>query len=135
MRSEDGVGQGRYPDLKLKPQGTDGGAELPVLSNRIYQQMSPQPELRPMTENLRGLYGPAHQPLGQCTVRLEIPELSVRVTYDMIVDNINEDLLIDANLINYLGISIRYADKMMERNGRMTRGIARLRGEARVRRL
>ena len=113
----------------------DGGAELPVLSNRIYQQMSPQPELRPTSENLRGLYGPAHQPLGQCTIRIEIPELAVRVTYDVIVDNISEDLLVDANLMNYMNINIRYADKLMERKGKTTRGIARLRGEGRVRRL
>lgn len=113
----------------------DGGAELPILSHRLYQQMSPQPELRPTTENLRGLYGPAHQPLGQCTVKLAIPELAVRVTYDVIVDNISEDLLIDASLMSYMGISIRYPEKLMERKGRTTRGIARLRGEGRVRRL
>ena len=113
----------------------DGGAELPVLSNRVYQQMRPQPELRPTTENLRGLYGPAHQPLGQCTVKLEIPELAVRVEYDVIVDNISEDLLVDANLMSYMGITIKYQDKQMERKGKTTRGIARLRSEGRVRRL
>ena len=113
----------------------DGGAELPVLSNRIYQQMSPEPELRPTSENLRGLYGPAHQPLGQRTVILEIPELSVRVTYDMIVDNISEDYLVDANLMNYMNINIRYADKLMEQKGKTTRGIARLCGEGHVRHL
>jgi len=111
----------------------DGGAELPVLSNRIYQQMYPQPELRPVTENLRGLYGPAHQPIGQCTVRMEIPELCVRVSYDVIVDDIAEDMLVDASLMSYMGISVRYADKILERKGKMTRGIARLRGESRAR--
>jgi len=111
----------------------DGGAELPVLSNRIYQQMYPQPELRPATENLRGLYGPAHQPIGQCTVRMEIPELCVRVSYDVVVDDIAEDMLVDASLMSYMGISVRYADKMLERKGKTTRGIARLKGESRVR--
>ena len=59
----------------------------------------------------------------------------MRVTYDVIVDNISEDLLVDANLMNYMNINIRYADKLMERKGKTTRGIARLRGEGRVRRL
>ena len=113
----------------------DGGAELPVLSNRIYQQMQPQPELRPTTERLRGLYGPAHTPLGQCTLQIEIPELAVRVTYEVVVDNIAEDFLVDASLMNYMGINVRYTDKLLERKGRTTRGVARLRGEGRVRRL
>ena len=66
---------------------------------------------------------------------MEIPELAVRVSYDVIVDDIAEDMLVDASLMNYMGISVRYADKVLERKGKTTRGIARLRGEGRVRRL
>ena len=113
----------------------DGGAELPVLSYRVYQQMDPQPELRPTSETLRGLYGPAHQPLGECTVTLEMPELGVRVTYNVIVDDISEDILIDAYLMGYLDISLKYADRELTRKGKTVKGIARVKGEGCVWRL
>ena len=50
--------------------------------------MSPQPELCPTYEKVKGLYGLNHCPFGECTVKLEIQELFVAISYDVIVDNI-----------------------------------------------
>ena len=52
----------------------DSGAEVALLSLRMYEQLRPQPELRP-TNEIKGPYGPNHSPLGECIVKLEIPEL------------------------------------------------------------
>lgn len=46
----------------------NGGAEVPILSYKVYQEMDPQPVLRRTTEVIRGLYGPHHQPVGECTL-------------------------------------------------------------------
>ena len=97
--------------IQVKIQGTsqrilavcDGGAELAVMSRKLYSQLDPKPELRPTEESVRGLYGPEHTPLGECTVQIEIPELSVQVHYDVVVDDIEEDLLIDAAFMHYTG--------------------------------
>ena len=55
----------------------DGGAEVALKSQRLYQQLDPKPELRPITEKIKGLYGPNHSPLGECSINVKIPELSV----------------------------------------------------------
>ena len=55
------------------------------------------------------MYGPDHTPLGECTLQVKIPELSVAADYDSIVDDIEEeDLLGDASLLHYMEIQLRY---------------------------
>ena len=56
-----------------------------MISQRLFRQLDPQPELRTMTEKVKGLYGPDHTPLGECTLQVQIPELSVAAVYDFIV--------------------------------------------------
>ena len=120
--------------IQVKIQGTsqrilavcDGGAELAVMSRKLYSQLDPKPELRPTEESVRGLYGPEHTPLGECTVQIEIPELSVQVHYDVVVDDIEEDLLIDAAFMHYTGIQINYVTKELTRKERTVKGIARV---------
>ena len=48
----------------------DGGAEVAMISQRVFQQLDPQPELIPTTEKVKGLYGPDHTPLGECTLQV-----------------------------------------------------------------
>ena len=79
----------------------DGGAEIAFMSKRVFDQLGPQPELHPTNEKVKGLYGPNHSPVGECTVKLAVPELSVAITYDVKVDNIDEDFLIDALMLHY----------------------------------
>lgn len=114
----------------------DGGAELAVLSRKLYSQLEPKPELRPTEESVRGLFGPEHTPLGECTIQIEIPELAVQVCYDVIVDEIEEDLLIDAAFMHYAEIQINYVTKELSRKERTVKGIARVsRANYRVRRV
>jgi len=73
----------------------DGGAEVAVLSNCLYSQMDPKPELRTTIEGIHGL--------------------------------------VDAAKMNCMGIQLKYDEKVMVCHDKMTRGIARLRGEHRMR--
>ena len=114
----------------------DGGAEVAMMSYRLYSQLEPRPELRPATENVRGIYGPQHDPIGECTVQIKIPELSVVITYDVIVDDIQEDLLIDATMMHYAGVQLKYDTQELVRKGKVVKGIARVsRNEYKARRL
>ena len=51
--------------------------------------MDPKPELRPTTESIRGLYGPNHDPIGECTIQIQVLELAVVVSYDAKVEAID----------------------------------------------
>ena len=114
----------------------DGGAELAIMSHRLYQQLEPRPELRPTTESVKGLYGPQHNPIGECTLQVTIPELKLTVTYDFIVDDIEEELLLDAPLLHYVGVQIDYKTGELKRKDKKVKGIARLsRSEYKARRL
>ena len=79
-----------------------------MISQRIFQQLNPQPELIPTKQKVKGLYGPDHTPLRECTLQVKIPELSVVADYDFIVDDIEEDLLVDASLLHYMEVQLRY---------------------------
>ena len=67
---------------------------------RVYEWLQPQPELWPTSEN--------HSPLGQCTVKVEIPELAVAINYNVIVNDIEEDFLIDASMLHYVQVQVKY---------------------------
>ena len=79
----------------------DGGAEVALLSQWVYQQLDPKPVLHPTTEKIKGLYGPSHGSSCECLIKAEMPELSVAVNYVLIVDDIEEDLLINASMLHY----------------------------------
>ena len=66
------------------------------MSQSIYQQLDLKPALHPTAEKIKGLYGPNHSPLGECSIKIKIPELAVAVNFDFIVDDIEVDMLIDA---------------------------------------
>ena len=104
----------------------DGGAEVAMLSHKLYRQMKPRPELRATTERVRGLYGPEHDPKGECTVQIKIPELSVAISYDVIVDDIDEDFLMDATLLHYAGVQLDYSKQVLTRKNKVVKGIARV---------
>ena len=107
----------------------DGGAEVAIMSTRLYSQLQPQPELRPAEESVKGLYGAEHKPRGICTVEIEIPELSVIINYDVVIDDIEEDLLIDATMMQYAEMQLKYDTQELQRKGKVAKCIARLRKE------
>ena len=114
----------------------DGGAEVSLMSQRIYQQLDPKPELRPATEKTEGLCGPNHSPMSECSIKFEIPESSVAINYDFIVGGIEEDPLIDASMLHCAQIQLRYNTQELSRKGKVARGVARLRPrEYRARRI
>ena len=78
-----------------------------MISQGIFQQLDSQPKLRPTKEKVKGLYGPDRTPIGECTLQVQIPELSEGAAYDFIVDDI-EDLLIDVSLFHYMEVQLRY---------------------------
>ena len=73
----------------------NGGSEVALMSQRLYEQLDPKPELCPTTEKIKGLYDPNHSPMGEFSIRVKIPELSVVINYDFIVEDIEEDLLLN----------------------------------------
>ena len=114
----------------------DGGAEVAMMSRRLYEQLDPKPELRPATENIRGIFGPQHKPFGECTVKVTIPDLAVEIEYDVVIDDIEEDLLIDATMMHYAEIQLKYDTQELLRKNKTVKGIARVsRSEFRARRL
>ena len=114
----------------------DGGAEVTVLSRRVYDLMDPQPELRRTGDNrLSSAFGDEHPTLGEVTLHIQIPELAVTMDYDVLIADIDEDLLVDASLMHYADIDLHYGSHQMVRKGKVLRGVARARGDRKVRRL
>ena len=114
----------------------DGGAEIAMISKNLYDLLDPKPVLRPTEEKVKGLYGPNHNPLGECTVQIKIPELALAMEYDVVVDNIEEDLLIDAAMLHYAGVQLKYDTQELSRKDRTVKGVARVtRGSYRARRV
>ena len=52
--------------------------------------------------------------------------MSVVVTYDVIVDDIDEDFLIDATLMHYAGVQLNYDRQELTRKNKVVKGIARI---------
>ena len=102
----------------------DGGAEVAMMSYHLYQQLSPQPELRPTSDTVKGIYGPQHNPRGECTVQIEMKDLAVIIEYDVVVDDIEEDLLIDAAMMSHAGIQLKYDTQELLRKGRVAKGVS-----------
>ena len=74
--------------------------------------------------------------MGECSIKVGIPEQSVVINYDFIVDDIEEDLLIDTSILHYAQIQLRYGTQELSRKGKTVKGVARLRrGEYRARRI
>ena len=73
------------------PGHLGGAAEVALMCQRVYEQLRPQSELCPSNVKIKGLYGPNHSLLEECTVKGEILELAVAIHYDVIVDDIEED--------------------------------------------
>lgn len=114
----------------------DGGAEIAMMSRNLYELLEPKPELRPTEEKVKGLYGPNHNPLGECTIQIDIPELLLTLQYDVVVDEIQEDLLIDAAMLHYAGIQLKYDTQELVRKNKTVKGVARVtRGSFKARRV
>ena len=45
--------------------------------------------------------------MGECTVQIRMPEFSVLITYDIIVDDIEEGLLLGAGVMHYAGVQLK----------------------------
>ena len=64
---------------------------------------SVRPALRPSEQQVRGVFGVEH------TLRLGIPSLHLVADYDVIVDNIEDELILDNSFMVYAQIDNFYA--------------------------
>ena len=78
------------------------------MSQRVYEKPSTQTELCPTDEKIKGIYGPNRSPLGECKMKVEVSELSVVISLDVIMGKVDEDLLIDASMFHNAQIQLRY---------------------------
>jgi hypothetical protein len=104
----------------------DGGAEVAIMSFSLFENLQPRPVLRPASDMIRGLYGPHHNPRGECTVQITIAELGIVVEYDFVVDDVEEDLLIDAAFMHHAGVQLNYETKELMRKGCVAKAVARV---------
>ena len=44
--------------------------------------------------------------MGECLIKVEIPELSMVINYDFIMDDIEENMLVNASLLYYAQIQL-----------------------------
>ena len=70
---------------------------------------SVRPALRPSEQQVRGVFGVEHTPVGEITLRLGIPSLHLVADYDVIVDNIEDELILDNSFMVYDQIDNLYA--------------------------
>ena len=114
----------------------DGGAEVAVLSTRVFEQLSPTPDLQPTRHSLKGLYGPSRQPRGECILKIYIPELKLTAEYVVVVDDIDEDLILDAGFMHHTNMSLDYKTKTLHRGSKVAKTVGSLRrADAKVYRL
>ena len=64
--------------------------------------------------------------MGECSITVKKPELSVVINYDFIVDDIEEDLLIDFSMLHYDQIQLRNDTQELSRKRKTVKGVARL---------
>ena len=71
--------------------------------------------------------------MGECTVKVEIPELAVAIHYDVIMDDTEEDLLIELSMLHYAQVQGKYDTQELYRKGKSVKGVTRIRrGEYRA---
>ena len=104
----------------------DGGAEIALMSSKLYASLEPRPELRKSSERIRGLYGPDHSPKGECTIQIQLTDLGVVMEYDVIVDEMDEDLIVDAAMMQHAGIQLKYETKELTRKDRTVKAVTRV---------
>ena len=94
--------------------------------------LSPQRELRPTRES-QGSLTSKLQPARRVHSKVEILELLVAIHYDVIVDNIEEDFLIDALILQ---VQVKYNTQELSRKVKVVKEVARIRrGEYRAQRI
>ena len=81
----------------------------------------------PPVHKSKGIYGPNHSQLGECTVKVEIPEVAVATHYDVIMDDIEEDFLIDASMLHFAHVQEKYDTQELCKKGKAVKGVARIR--------
>ena len=84
---------------------------------------SVRPVLRPSEQQVRGVFGVEHTPVGEITLRLGIPSLHLVADYDVIVDNIEDELILDNSFMVYAQIDNFYAQGKLVRGPHSTRAI------------
>ena len=96
------------------------------MSQRLYQRLDPKPEVRPTTEKIKG---PNHSPIWEWSIKVKIPELSVVIDYDFIVDDIKVDLLTDASMLHFAQIQLRYDTQELSRKWKVIKCVASIRSK------
>ena len=103
----------------------DGGAETCIMSFAVYMAIDPRvrPTLRASEQQVRGVFGVEHTPLGEITLKMGIPSLHLVAEYDVIVDNIEDDLILDNSFMVHAQIDNLYAQGKLVRGPHSTKAI------------
>ena len=96
------------------------------MSHGLCRQLDPRPVLHPAPEIVQGVYGRQHDPMGKCTVQIRMSELSAVKTYNVIVDNMEEDLLLDATMMHKAGKQLNYDTQELIHKDKVVKGEARI---------
>lgn len=104
----------------------DGGAEESILSYRTYMSIpsSTRPTLRAAHTKVKGVFSDEHEPVGRITLRFCIPKLKVITDYDVLVDHIEEDIILDNTFMVFSQIDNLYSSKQLRRKGRTVTAIS-----------
>ena len=114
----------------------DGGAEVCVMSESVYNTLSPRPPLRPTAHTVRGLFSGYHEPLGICTMQIDVESLGITVEYDVVIDRMDEPLILDSSFMHYAGIVLDYGKQQLQHGAKVVPAVVGMcRTSGRVRRL
>ena len=62
----------------------------------------------------------------RCTVQIQMPVLSVVITYNVTMNDIEEDLLLDAAVMHYQGLQLKYNTQELICKEKVVQGVARV---------
>ena len=64
--------------------------------------------------------------MGEFALQIWIPDLSVVITYDVIVDHIEEDLIMDATVMHYAVLQLKFDTQELIQKDKVINGVARV---------
>lgn len=108
------------------------------MSMRVYLAIpeAERPPLRVSKDNIRGPFSAFHQPLGEATITVTIPQLKISVQYDFIIDDQQEeDLILDASFMAHAEIDGSHQHKCLRFGNRTATATSVVRRLQKVRRI
>ena len=63
--------------------------------------------------------------MGECTLQIRMTGLSVVITYDVTVEDIEEDLMLDTSIMHFVRIQLKYDTQELICREKVVKGVAR----------